>query len=204
VSRSPDFDELVGPEVGGEARERLRRTHELLVAAGPPPELSPELAAGPTLAMTLGRRPGRARRRLYLLAAAAIAVAAVFLGGYVAGNRGGSGVAAVRTLELRGTAAAPGALASLRILPGSGGNWPMRLTVTGLPKLPRRAYYEVFLVRGGKEWAPCGTFLAPGGDRAVTVTLNAPYRLRPGDRWLVTRRGPGATAPGVPVLEPAA
>ena len=40
----PDFDELVGgDDLPGPERERLQRVHELLVAAGPPPELPPEL-----------------------------------------------------------------------------------------------------------------------------------------------------------------
>ena len=59
----PEFEELVGADVGQEERARLQRVHELLVLAGPPPELTPELETGPTLAMTLGRRPARARRR---------------------------------------------------------------------------------------------------------------------------------------------
>ena len=42
-NRVPDFDELVGGDVTGDERERLRRAHELLVQTGPPPELSPEL-----------------------------------------------------------------------------------------------------------------------------------------------------------------
>ena len=41
MSREPDFDALVGADVPGEERDRLRRAHELLVAAGPPPELAP-------------------------------------------------------------------------------------------------------------------------------------------------------------------
>jgi hypothetical protein len=206
VSRGPDFDDLVGAEVTGAERERLQRTHQLLVAAGPPPELSPELETGPTLAMTLGRRPGRARRRLALLAAALVTAGLVFLGGYAAGNGGGggSGPTPVRTLQLRGTAAAPSALASLRLLPAEAGNWPMTLTVTGLPAASKREYYEVYLVRGGKPWASCGTFVVADPSIATTVTLNAPYRLRAGDGWVVTRQAADAGGPGPAVLEQAA
>ncbi len=46
VSGPPNFDELIGPDLPPGDRERLRRVHELLVAAGPPPEM-PELAASP-------------------------------------------------------------------------------------------------------------------------------------------------------------
>ncbi len=192
MSRGPDFEDVVGPETTGAERERLQRTHDLLVTAGPPPELSPELASGPTLAMTLGRRPGRARHRLALLAAAVVIVALVFLGGYVTGNRGGgsSGVKAVRTLQLRGTTAAPDALASLRLLPADAGNWPMTLSVTGLPATSQ-GYYEVYLVRPGKPWASCGAFVVAGASKATVVTLNAPYRLGASDRWVVTMQPAG-------------
>ena len=36
--RPPDFDALVGEELDAQERERLRRVHDMLVAAGPPPE----------------------------------------------------------------------------------------------------------------------------------------------------------------------
>jgi hypothetical protein len=207
VSRGPDFDDLVGGEVTGGERARLRRTHELLLTAGPPPELPPELASGPTLGMTVSRRPRRTRRRLTLLAAAIVAVALVFLAGYVSGNSGGgggSGVSAVRTLQLRGTDAAPNALASLRVLPADAGNWPMTLTVTGLPAASARGYYEVYLVRGGKPWASCGTFVVADPATATTVTLNAPYRLRSSDRWVVTRQAADSGEPGPTVLQQSA
>jgi hypothetical protein len=195
----PEFDEVVGAEVGAAERARLQRVHNLLVAAGPPPELSPELEAGPTLAMTLGRKPGRARRRVMLLAAAVVVLLLAFLGGYLAGNRGG-GLASQTSLRLTGTKAAPNALASLRILPvDSSGNWPMRLSATGLPKLGHKWYYEVFLVRDGKIYAPCGSFVSTG---TVDVTLNAPYRLKPHDTWVVTKQERGDRTAGTVVLRP--
>src|ERR671936_1903421 len=40
MTRPPDFDELVGPDAEAGERERLRRLHDLLVAAGPPPDLA--------------------------------------------------------------------------------------------------------------------------------------------------------------------
>src|SRR5207247_10419638 len=43
VPLTRDFDELVG-DLEPEQRERLRRAHELLLAAGPLPELPPSLA----------------------------------------------------------------------------------------------------------------------------------------------------------------
>jgi hypothetical protein len=197
-----DFDELVGPEVEGAERERLRRVHELLVEAGPPPEMTPELEAGPSLALTIGsRRKVKVRRRVMLLAAAFAVLALAFLGGYLTGN--GGGTSAERTLQLSGTPAAPHALASLQIEPkDAAGNWPMKLSVEGLAALPNRSYYEVYLVRNGKPWASCGSFVVAQGARGTTVQLNAPYRLQPGDSWVVTRTTLGATTPGQTVLQP--
>ena len=199
-----NFDELIGPEVEGAERERLRRVHELLVEAGPPPEMTPELEAGPALAVTIGGRQRKAkiRRQVMLLAATVAVLALAFLGGYLTGNRGGA--SAERTLQLSGTPAAPHALASLQLEPkDAAGNWPMKVSVEGLPTLPARSYYEVYLVRGGKPWASCGSFVVAHGARGTTVQLNAPYRLQPGDSWVITRhRGFTDSAPGQVVLKP--
>ncbi len=205
MTRTPNFDELIGPEVEQAERERLRAVHDLLLQAGPPAELSPEIEAGPTLAMTLQRRPRRTRHRVALLAAALAVGATAFLAGYITGNGKGDGLSAGRTLSLVGTKAAPGALASLRIQPADpAGNWPMQISVTGLPKLPPRGYYTVYLVRDGKPYAPCGTFVVEGKDHGVSVWLNAPYDVRRGDTWVVTKQLPGHHAAGPIVLRPSA
>lgn len=200
MTRVPDLDELVGDLPGGE-RERLERVHTLLVQAGPPPELSPELAAGPDMLVTYrARRSGRRKRRALLLLAAALAVAAVFFGGYVTGHdaNGDSTFAAGRVIELRPTAAAPDAVASLVIgKADAGGNWPMRLVARKLPELPERGYYEVFLTRNGKPVAPCGSFVVRDG-RGIAY-LNAPYELK-GAGWVVTIQRPGDRKPGRVVL----
>jgi hypothetical protein len=201
----PDFDELVGDEAAPGERERLRRMHELLVTAGPPPELTPELEAGPTLAMTLGGRSRRRlQRRVALLAAAVIVVALAFLAGYLAGNGNDGGeIGATRVLRLEGTSLAPSALASLRIQPvDSSGNWSMQLSAVGLPKLPPRGYYEVFLTRHGKILAPCGSFIVRDAKTGVSVPLNAPYRLQKGDSWVVTKQRPGQHTAGRVILRP--
>lgn len=204
MTRERDFDELVGREGDDAERERLRRIHDLLVTAGPPPELPPELEAGPNLAMTLGRPPRQGRRRLALLAAAAISVGMVFLGGYIVGNRSdGSGPPAGRTIQLQGTSAASGAFASLLVEHGdTAGNWPMRLNVSGLSALPEGSYYAVYLVRNGKPWKPCGWFVVAGVHSGTTVTLNAPYELQSGDTWVVTKQQAGTSGPGETVLRP--
>lgn len=204
MTRPPNFDELVGADLDPDERERLKRVHDLLVTAGPPPELTPEVEAGPTLAMTLGRSARRrARRRGALLAAAVVVFLVAFLAGYIAANGGGNGLSAGHLLKLKGTNAAPAALASLRIQPvDESGNWPMRLSARGLPKLPPKGYYAVFLVRNGKIYAPCGSFVVRSADSTVSVALNAPYRLRPGDSWVVTKQLPGEHEAGTVVLKP--
>jgi hypothetical protein len=199
MTRPPEFDELVGADVAADERARLRRVHDLLVTAGPPPELPPELES-PTLAMTLRRARPRVHRRTLLLAAAVVALALAFLGGYVVGNGGNE---AGYVLRLRGNGLAPAALASLRVEPAdSSGNWPMRLSVTGLPKLPAHGYYEVYLVRSGRLLAPCGRFLVHGPSAGVSVPLNAPYRLEHGDSWVITRKLPGEHGDGTVVMRP--
>jgi hypothetical protein len=201
--RTPDFDELIGSDVDQAERERLRTVHELLLQAGPPAELSPEIEAGPTLAMTLRRTSRRPRRTVMLLAAALTVCALAFVAGYISGNGKGNELSAGRTMSLVGTKAAPGAFASLRIQPAdSSGNWPMRISVTGLPALPPHGYYTVYLMRSGKPFAPCGTFVVSGRAHGVSVWVNAPYQLRKGDTWVVTKQMPGHREPGPIVLRP--
>ena len=203
MMRPPDFDDLVGPEVEQAERARLRAVHDLLVQAGPPAELSPELEAGPTLALTLQRRQRRGGRKVLLLAAALALVAMAFLAGYITGNGKGDGLSSGTTMSLVGTKAAPRALASLRIQPAdAAGNWPMKISVTGLPKLPPHGYYTVYLVRNGKPFAPCGYFVISGPDRGTSVWLNAPYKLQPRDTWVVTKQLPGHHETGPVVLRP--
>jgi hypothetical protein len=203
MTRTPDFDDIVGGDLGREERERLERVHDLLVVAGPPPELTPEMERGPTLAMTLGKSSRRqVERRVALLAAAVMVLVVAFLGGYLAGHGNAGSLAGGHTLKLIGTAQAKGALASLHVQDADpAGNWPMTLSVTGLPKLPPQGYYEVFLTRNGKIFAPCGTFLVKSAAGAVSVTLNAPYHLHRGDGWVVTKQLPGNNETGPVVLQ---
>ena len=193
MTRTPDFDELVGAEVPAGERERLRRAHELLVAAGPPPELSPALEQTPELGSRVHFLPQRRRGALLLLAAAL--AAAVFGGGFLAGavTHKGPTQSAAFVVSMHGTPAAPNALASIRLHEvDSAGNWPMDLTVQGLPKLSRGGYYELYITRHGRLAGACGTFNVHGGR--TVVRLNAPYRLARFDGWVVTRHLPGRPA----------
>jgi hypothetical protein len=198
---NPRFEDIVDEDLSPGERERLERVHDLLVAAGPPAELPPHLERGPTLAMTLARKR-RGQRRLALLAAAIALLAVVFVAGFAVGNNG-DGLVGTHTLKLVGTKQASGALASLAIQNvDDAGNWPMKLSVTGLPKLPEHGYYEVYLTRKGKPFAPCGVFVVAGKAGAVSVHLNAPYHVRKGDSWVVTKQLPGNDGVGPVVLHP--
>lgn len=191
MTREPDFYELVGGEdLAPEEEARLRRAHDLLVQAGPVPELPPSLAEPST-----ERREQRQgvgvfqlfpRRRVGAALALAAAVALIaFLGGYVAGYRHNgfsSKYAVAMHAPAGGTASAEIKIASR----DSHGNVPMELDLHGLPKLPSGGYYEMYLTHG-KHWLTCGTFAA-GTDPTTTVRLNAPYEFRHGDGWVVVAK----------------
>ena len=203
MNREPSLEDLIGADMSGEERERLRQVHGMLLEAGPPPELSPKLEEGPTLGMTLQRKRALKRRAMLLLAAT-LAVVGVFLGGYAVANRGGSGPTPVLSQALKGTPLAPQAQGTLEVWDLRDGNWPMTLSVVGLKQLAPHRYYEVYLLRHGKPWGSCGTFRVEGPSTGVvTVTLTAPYTLKKGDSWVVTEPGAGGTEPGKTVLRPA-
>ncbi len=160
-------------------RERLERVHALLVAAGPPPELTAAIERPPAQVIQF---PVWRRRPMVAALAAAVAVAgAAFGGGYVVGNDNG-GIKAAHVMTLEGQ---PNQLASLRIgAPDQVGNSPMTLTVTGLPKLGDHAYYELFTWRHGKPSYPCGGFRMQNGT--TSVHLSVPYEFQPGTKLVVT------------------
>ena len=193
MSRPPDFRELVGDDVPEREAERLRRAHDLLVAAGPPPELPPSLAGVPGVerpaersARVLGLPP---RRRGRVLAFAGSLAAATLLIGFVFGqNREQFDVDF--TVPMHGTQAAPRASAVIEVGEiDEAGNWPLRLKVSGLEELPEGGYYELYLTRGRKVVASCGTFRVSAGT--AEVRMNAPYRFDRFDGWVVTVQLPG-------------
>jgi anti-sigma-K factor RskA len=203
MSEPKDLHDLVGEELSGEELARLRRVHELLLAAGPPPELSPTLERAPTVGET-ARREGRPfflpQRRLGAALLAAAAVAALAFGaGYLTGHAG-RGFQSERTVVMRGTALARQAVASIEI--GStdkGGNIPMLVHVRGLSKLPARGYYEVFLTKRRRPVVSCGTFKVKGSE-TTSFRLSIPYSLKRYDGWVVTRERVGRPKPGPVVL----
>jgi hypothetical protein len=177
----PDFDEMVGvEELPEEERERLRRAHELLVQAGPPPELGPDLEAVPwpeeaLMPLGLTRRAGKKRSPLLLAATVATAGLLGFVIGQ-ASNSTSSSLDASRVVQLKGTDLATQGRATLEIGDeDSHGNTPMVLHVTGLRSLPPGGYYDLYLSRNGKPIALCGTFNVRRGE--TVVRMNAAYEL---------------------------
>jgi hypothetical protein len=191
VTREPDFRELVGDDLSPEERARLERVHELLLEAGPPPELTPALAEPDTAEPEMPVQLPRRRAGALLALAAAIALLA-FLGGFLAGQRGES-FTTFRSIPMHGTGLAQNASATLDLgkLEQSG-NWPLRVVVRGLKPLPQNGYYEMWLTKHGKPLASCGRFVVGSGES--TARLNAPYNLRGYDGWVVTREVPHSTS----------
>jgi hypothetical protein len=191
--KRPDFDELVGEAAGERERARLRPVHEALVAAGPPPELPPSLAQPPgrryeTPIPVLPRGYPRRRLTAALVLAAALALAA-FGAGYLVGDTPEQ-AAFGQDFAFVMHGAGPASEASASVVVGhrdESGNWPMVMTVRELAALPEDARYELRLTREGRPSDSCGTFRV-SGDKTV-VYLNAPYRLREYDGWVVTREG---------------
>ena len=100
MNREPSFDELVGAETSGEERERLRHVHDLLLEAGPPPELTPKLRTAPGVSGGVVRFQRRTvKRRGLLLLAAALSIVLVFAAGYAVANSRQSGSASCSFIE---------------------------------------------------------------------------------------------------------
>jgi hypothetical protein len=98
--------------------------------------------------------------------------------GYLVGD---SGPSTEFTVAMRGDGGASGSLAIYEM--DHAGNWPMRLRVAGLAE----GRYALWLTRGGKLAEPCGTFAVSAGR--ANVPLNAPYKLRTFDGWVVVPAG---------------
>ena len=195
------FEDLVGgDDLTPEEEAKLRRVHDLLVRAGPPPDLPPTLEhpAEPTEAEIV-QFPLLPRRRWAALAVAAVIVLlAGFGGGYLVGHSKSKPAefAARRVIAMHGQQA----LAVIRLAKrDSVGNWPMQFEVTGLPTQHNpRAYYELWATRDGKAVAPCGSFRVH--DKTTRVRFTVPYSLKGADGWVVTEQPAGMHTPGRVVL----
>ena len=205
--RTPDFADLVGPEVPPAERERLRAAHDLLVRAGPPPELSPELEQIPWPEEALAPlgliRSKPHRRRPWLLIASA--AAALVLVGFLIGQLGGSkntSFDVARTIKMHGTAEARGAAAVVDVgRPKSDGNWPMLISVTSLPPARNDSYYEMWLSKNGKPVFLCGSFnTRNGADTELNLSAAYPLKRNSFDGWIVTRHVDGVPDQNAPVV----
>jgi len=203
MTRAPDFDDLVGKEVPDEERARLLGAHRLLIEAGPPPELSPDLDSvpWPEESQVPLLKPKQSRP---LLLAAAIATA---LGiGFVLGQATGpnsSSMQTVRVVKLAGTALDSDARGTLELgKADASGNWPMILHARGLQQLPEGGYYDLYLTKGEKPIVLCGTFNVKGDE--IIVHFSAAYDLSHFDKdgWVITRQRPPNHQPTEVVLKP--
>jgi hypothetical protein len=177
----PDFDDLVGSGLDPHERQRLQRVHDLLVAAGPPPEAPPALRA-PTDDLA----PRRRSRPLLVAIAAALGVV-VFAAGVLVGGARDDGQAAAFTVSMEGVGAEADASASLAVFDlDDAGNWPMELSVEGLDA--GGDGYELWLTKDDRPYALCGSFRVDDAG-AARVPLNAPYELDDTAGWIVVARG---------------
>ena len=197
-----DFRDIVDTEgLDPEEEARLRRVHELLVRAGPPPDLPPSLERTPEAAEAeIVQFPLLPKRRWAAAALIAAALALIaFGGGYLLGDSHGgtSSFAVERIVPMHGSGDSQGFIKiSSR---DSVGNWPMELEVSGLPKqAQRQAYYELWLTRGHKPVEPCGAFRVHGDS--TKVRFSVPYDLRGIDGWVVTAQPEGTREPGPVVM----
>ena len=173
---SPDFEELVGSDIGPAERARLERVHDLLVAAGPPPDFAPEVVA--PLADVVEFPAARRRRAGALIAiAAALAIALFALGAAALDN--GPAAAGSEVIAMHGTAKAPTASGSLEVLPvDSAGNWPMRFTVSGLAPASSGRPFELWLTRGGRSLVERLKRRIEAHERRIANRLSAPERAQ--------------------------
>jgi hypothetical protein len=184
LTRPPDFDELVGAIDDPAERARLERIHQLLVEAGPPPDLTPSVAAKAPPAEERHNVFRLPRRRLGLaLAVIGATVVAAFGIGYFAGNSGSDS----NELQVENTVALTGSGAGGEIDIGArddDGNLPMLLTVHGLRKLGDGDYYRLALVKDGKPIVTCGTFNV-GGRGKTALEMLAAYDVENFEGWVV-------------------
>lgn len=187
MTRQPDFDELVGAVDDPAERARLERVHQLLVEAGPPPDLTPSVAGKAPPAEERHNVFQLPRRRLGLaLVLIGATLVAAFTLGYFAGNSGSDSreaLEAENTVVLTGSGAAGGEVdIGAR---DADGNLPMVLTVRGLRKLDSGDYYRLALTKGDKPIVTCSTFNV-AGRRETALKMLAAYDLEGFDGWMVT------------------
>jgi hypothetical protein len=184
-----DFHDLVGDGLTPEEEARLRRVHELLIEAGPPPELPPALARLDPPEAEIKVYPHLPGRRWAAAALVAAAVAAIaFGGGYLWGDRGDGGFATEHLVAMRPPSGEGLARASIAVGPvDTAGNWPILFRSTNLPEQPKGRHYDLWLTQKDGPRVLCGSFRVNG--KTTNVKMNVPYRLVQGVGWIVTEDG---------------
>jgi hypothetical protein len=124
------------------------------------------------------------RRRYTAIAAVAVAATVLFGVGYAIGGRD-SPNKPVQTIAMEGPGGATASIALLSL--DEAGNWPMRLEVSGLPALPAGKSYTLWLTKDGALAESCGSFVV--GDGTTKVPLNAPYKLKHFESWVIVQTG---------------
>jgi hypothetical protein len=182
VTGPPELRDLLGDDLPDDERARLERVHELLVAAGPPPELPPSLAEAPDRAAQPPSWLPRRRLGAALGLAAAIATIA-FLGGYLTGyHRSDSNFSTDRSVVLSG---AGSKRAVVRFGESdANGNRSMLVKVVGLRHQPRGNYYALFMTKNGKPIVTCGTFNVRD-EGVTTLRFTVAYELENFDGLLL-------------------
>jgi hypothetical protein len=198
VTPPRDVRDLVGDDVPGDELERLARVHNLILQAGPPPELPPSLARPP--AEREGALiPFLARRRSTLVGLVAAAVLAAFAIGYVVGGRTTDFEAVAEAPPMVGVGPERDARATIALgAVDDVGNWTLELQVSGLAELPPQDYYSLYLSRKGEPIARCGTFRV--GDGTTTVQMVVGYDRTRFDGWALAREKPRGEHPGPVVM----
>jgi hypothetical protein len=198
------FEDLVDLSgLSGDDESKLRRVHDMLVAAGPPADLPVELSkpvpVGSGEVVSLEDHRSRRRPVAALLIAATVAVAC-FGGGYLLATQasGKSAIDVVRVVPMQGVQ--QNSFASLSVgASDRSGNWPIQLTVNGLPQLQDKGSYYLMVWQNGKPVSFCGAFeVANHGP--TTVRFNVAYKITKDTRWVVTRMAPGTKFPGHVVM----
>jgi hypothetical protein len=174
-----EFRELT-EDLSADEQERLRRVHDLLVEAGPPPELPASLRRTPRL----GQQPLSLRRRAVAIALAAAIAVVAFGAGFFLGDEG-DGFEPVRTVAMRGVGSAAGAAATIEVGErDSAGNYAVLLHVKGLRPVGPEGYYELLLTEDGEPIASCGTFKVETEETSVPMTVG--YEIDRFEDWVVT------------------
>jgi hypothetical protein len=173
-----EFRELT-EDLSADEQERLRRVHDLLVEAGPPPELPASLRRTPT-----PEQPFSLQRRAVAIALAAAIAVVAFGAGFFARDEG-DGFEPVRTVAMRGVGSAADAAATIEVGErDSAGNYAVLLHVKGLRPVGPEGYYELLLTQDGEPIASCGTFKVETEETSVPMTVG--YEIDRFEDWVVT------------------